>query len=210
MILLGGDAGLRLGEIVALEWGDVDLQARRVTVQRSDWLGHVTVPKGGRSRQLPMTQRLTAALKAAPASPLGSRVVRVRRRADHPRSRDQSRSRGAARRRHRAGRAHPAAHVLFAPGDAGRAGAGDPGTRRPRGSLDDAALHAPESGGHGRRDPVARRTRIRRGKRGKNRRYLDTRKASNGSTCEERRLMERATGIEPVSEAWEASVLPLY
>jgi hypothetical protein len=23
-------------------------------------------------------------------------------------------------------------------------------------------------------------------------------------------LVERATGIEPVSEAWEASVLPLY
>src|SRR6185295_17622899 len=65
MILLGGDAGLRLGEIVALEWRDVDLHARRVTVQRSDWLGHVTVPKGGRSRQLPMTQRLTAALKSA-------------------------------------------------------------------------------------------------------------------------------------------------
>jgi len=64
MILLGGDAGLRLGEIVALEWRDVDLQARRVTVERSDWQGHVTVPKGGRSRRLPMTQRLTAALKA--------------------------------------------------------------------------------------------------------------------------------------------------
>jgi integrase len=47
-----------------LEWRDVDLTARRLTVQRSDWLGHVTVPKGGRSRQLPMTQRLTAALKA--------------------------------------------------------------------------------------------------------------------------------------------------
>ena len=39
--------------------------ARRLTVQRSEWLGHVTVPKGGRSRQLPLTQRLTAALKAA-------------------------------------------------------------------------------------------------------------------------------------------------
>ena len=65
MVLLGGDAGLRLGEIIALEWRDVDLQARRLTVQRSDWQGHVTVPKGGRSRQLPMTQRLTAALKAA-------------------------------------------------------------------------------------------------------------------------------------------------
>ena len=65
MVLLGGDAGLRLGEIIALEWRDVELGARRLTVQRSEWLGHVTVPKGGRSRQLPMTQRLTAALKAA-------------------------------------------------------------------------------------------------------------------------------------------------
>ena len=65
MVLLGGDAGLRLGEIVALEWRDVDLPSRRLAVQRSDWLGHVTVPKGGRSRQLPLTQRLTAALRAA-------------------------------------------------------------------------------------------------------------------------------------------------
>jgi integrase len=65
MVLAGGDAGLRLGEIVALEWRDIDLAARRLTVDRSDWLGHVTVPKGGRSRQLPMTQRLTAALKGA-------------------------------------------------------------------------------------------------------------------------------------------------
>ena len=65
MVLLGGDAGLRLGEIIAVEWHDVELSARRLTVQRSEWLGHVTVPKGGRSRRLPMTQRLTAALKAA-------------------------------------------------------------------------------------------------------------------------------------------------
>jgi integrase len=53
------------GEIVALEWRDIGLAARRLTVERSDWLGHVTVPKGGRSRQLPLTQRLTGALKAA-------------------------------------------------------------------------------------------------------------------------------------------------
>jgi integrase len=64
MALLGGEAGLRLGEIVALEWVDVDVQARRLTVQRSDWRGHVTAPKSGRSRRLPMTQRLTSALKA--------------------------------------------------------------------------------------------------------------------------------------------------
>src|SRR6185295_15536058 len=68
MVLLGGDAGLRLGEIVALEWKDVDLLARRLTVQRSDWCGHVTVPKGGRSRRLPMTQRLTDRSAAARTS----------------------------------------------------------------------------------------------------------------------------------------------
>lgn len=65
MVLLGGDAGLRLGEILALEWRDIELSSRRLSVQRSDWLGHVTVPKGGRSRQLPMTRRVTAALKNA-------------------------------------------------------------------------------------------------------------------------------------------------
>ena len=65
MALLGGDAGLRLGEILAVEWRDVELGARRLTVQGAEWLGHVTVPKGGRSRRLPMTQRLTAALKTA-------------------------------------------------------------------------------------------------------------------------------------------------
>jgi integrase len=65
MVLLGGDAGMRLGEIVALEWRDVDLDARRLTVQRSDWLGHVTTPKGGRLRRVPLTQRLAAALKAS-------------------------------------------------------------------------------------------------------------------------------------------------
>jgi integrase len=64
MVLLGGDAGLRLGEIVALEWADVDLVRRRLTVQHSDWRGHVTCPKGGRARVLPLTQRLVAALKA--------------------------------------------------------------------------------------------------------------------------------------------------
>ncbi len=65
MVLLGGDAGLRLGEILALEWRDIELSSRRLSVQRSDWLDHVTVPKGGRSRQLPMTRRVTAALKNA-------------------------------------------------------------------------------------------------------------------------------------------------
>jgi len=44
---------------------------------------------------------------------------------------------------------HPAAHVLFASGDARRACARHPGARGARGSLDHAALHAPESGRSG-------------------------------------------------------------
>ena len=64
LVLLGGEAGLRCGEMMALTWGDVDLDKRQICVQRSDWKGHVTVPKGGRLRHVPMTTRLEAALRA--------------------------------------------------------------------------------------------------------------------------------------------------
>jgi integrase len=63
IVLLGGEAGLRCGEMMALEWGDVDLGNRQLTVQRSDWKGHVTSTKGGRVRHVPTTERLTAALR---------------------------------------------------------------------------------------------------------------------------------------------------
>src|SRR5262249_35433043 len=33
IVLLGGEAGLRCGEIMALEWGDVDLSKRQICVQ---------------------------------------------------------------------------------------------------------------------------------------------------------------------------------
>jgi integrase len=62
-ILLGGEAGLRLGEILALEWGDIDFKNRVVTVSKSDWRGEITVPKGGKVCQLPMTTRLSDALQ---------------------------------------------------------------------------------------------------------------------------------------------------
>jgi integrase len=64
IVLLGGDAGLRCGEIQALEWQDVDLERRQLWVRRSEWKGHVGVPKGGRPRLVPLTQRLAAALRA--------------------------------------------------------------------------------------------------------------------------------------------------
>jgi integrase len=62
IVLLGGEAGLRCGEVIAIEWGDVDLAKRQLCVRRSDWNGHVGTPKGGRLRFVPLTRRLTAAL----------------------------------------------------------------------------------------------------------------------------------------------------
>jgi integrase len=63
IVLLGGEAGLRCGEMIALEWRDVDLGTRQLCIQRSDWNGHVTTPKGGRLRYVPLTLRLLAALR---------------------------------------------------------------------------------------------------------------------------------------------------
>jgi integrase len=50
VVLLGGEAGVRLGEMLALEWRDIDLPKRQLTVARSEWRGQVTAPKGGRLR----------------------------------------------------------------------------------------------------------------------------------------------------------------
>ena len=74
VVLLGGDAGLRCGEIMALEWTDVDLGKRQLCVQRSEWKGHVTVPKGGRLRYVPLTGGLPRALREQPTS-AGARVL---------------------------------------------------------------------------------------------------------------------------------------
>ena len=45
LVLLGGEAGLRCGEMMALEWDDIDLAKRQLCVARSEWKGHVTMPK---------------------------------------------------------------------------------------------------------------------------------------------------------------------
>lgn len=62
VVLLGGEAGLRCGEVMALESSDVDLSKRQLRIERSEWRGHVTAPKG-RLRYVPTTVRLAAALR---------------------------------------------------------------------------------------------------------------------------------------------------
>jgi integrase len=63
-ILAAGDAGMRMGEIIALEWKDVDFPSGNLRIRRSSWYGVVGTTKGGRERVVPMTRRLAAALKA--------------------------------------------------------------------------------------------------------------------------------------------------
>lgn len=63
IVLLGGEAGLLCGEIMALEWSDVDLVKRQLRIERSEWKGHVTATKGGRLRYVPLTIRLATALR---------------------------------------------------------------------------------------------------------------------------------------------------
>ena len=62
IVLLGGEAGLRCGEMMALEWPDVNVDTRQVSIARSEWKGHVTATKGGRARHVPLTKRLHEAL----------------------------------------------------------------------------------------------------------------------------------------------------
>ncbi len=76
MTLLGGDAGLRRGEIIALRWQDIDFASKQITISRSDWNVKETLPKGGRKRHVPMTKRLIATLEEFKRSnSTGDRVI---------------------------------------------------------------------------------------------------------------------------------------
>jgi integrase len=157
LVLLGAEAGLRSGEMVALEWTDIDLARGRLCVQRSAWRGQVSSPKGGRLRYVPLTNRLAAALRGHRHLRGAAGAVSRRRLTSDPGCREGLPQAGRSPGRTRGGRpAQAAALVLLTPGDARRAGPRDPGTRRASGPLDVAAVHAPESRGDRARDPVAR------------------------------------------------------
>lgn len=66
-VLLGGDGGLRRGEILAINLEDVDCKIGQLVIRRnvfwSKGKGIVDTPKGGKSKPVPCTPRLLAALK---------------------------------------------------------------------------------------------------------------------------------------------------
>jgi integrase len=74
MVLLALRTGLRQGELLALRWEDVDLVAGRLMVRRSVYAGHVGTPKGGREREVPLSDEARAALRTLPSRFAGELV----------------------------------------------------------------------------------------------------------------------------------------
>jgi integrase len=54
---------MRVGEIVALEWTDVDVERRQISIRHSDWRGQLTSPKNGRGRVVAITERVATAVR---------------------------------------------------------------------------------------------------------------------------------------------------
>jgi integrase len=63
MIMTGLRTGLRIGELRALRWVDVDLVAGRLTVRHAVAKNDVGTPKSGRKRTIELGHEIAAALK---------------------------------------------------------------------------------------------------------------------------------------------------
>jgi integrase len=62
-ILCALRTGMRIGEIKALEWEDLDFENRLIEVKHSCRRGRITKPKNGKSRRVDMTPHLAETLK---------------------------------------------------------------------------------------------------------------------------------------------------
>lgn len=63
MILLAHQTGLRFGEIAGLQWDDIDMKQRKMTIYRSVVKGFEGSPKNNRVRIIPLTNSVIEMLK---------------------------------------------------------------------------------------------------------------------------------------------------
>jgi integrase len=54
--------GMRYGEALALQWGDIDFHNRLIRIQRNFTKGNILTPKSGKSRSVDMSKQLKSAL----------------------------------------------------------------------------------------------------------------------------------------------------
>lgn len=62
LFLTAAFTGLRMGELLALRWRDVDFAGQTIRVRASYYAGHLTTPKSGKVRAVPMAPDVAAAL----------------------------------------------------------------------------------------------------------------------------------------------------
>ena len=62
-LLLLARTGMRLGEAIALKWGDIDWRSGTILVERSFVRGELSSPKSGKIRRVDMSAQLQAALR---------------------------------------------------------------------------------------------------------------------------------------------------
>ena len=63
MVIVALNTGLRVGEMLALQWGDINWEVGRLFVQRSDWKGIIGPPKGGKTREIPLNEAALSAFR---------------------------------------------------------------------------------------------------------------------------------------------------
>jgi integrase len=62
VFLTAAFTGLRMGELLALRWRDVDFAGRTIRVRASCYLGQLTTPKSGKVRAVPLAPDVAAVL----------------------------------------------------------------------------------------------------------------------------------------------------
>jgi integrase len=70
MIVLARHTGLRMGELLGLQWRDIDLKVGRLTVRRACVRGEIVTPKSGKARELRLNANAIAALQSLPRGAL--------------------------------------------------------------------------------------------------------------------------------------------
>lgn len=62
--LMASRTGMRLGELLAIRWGDIDFNSKTIWVRQAYRRKRITLPKGNKVRPVDMSDQLTETLKA--------------------------------------------------------------------------------------------------------------------------------------------------